>query len=152
VYTGSGWWAYAHMHLRGAFQHYANIDAPKKLYIESRIEADAPMDEAYNAEVVRWYDHWLEGVDNGVMDEPPIHVHVRGGPVIDAYEWPLPETEWTELHFRRFGGLRHDPEPVDGYPDVFTQQSVQETPIVRSVAYLTPTMTEHIELVGPGSV
>ena len=28
-YTGSGWWAYGHMHLRGAFQHYEGIDAPK---------------------------------------------------------------------------------------------------------------------------
>ena len=77
-YTGSGWWAYGHMHLRGAFQHYNGIDAPRKLYIESRVEADAPMDEAYNDEVVRWYDHWLKGVENGIMDEPPVKIaHAR---------------------------------------------------------------------------
>lgn len=151
-YTGSGWWAYAHMHLRGAFQHYANIQAPKKLYIESRIEADAPMDEAYNAEVVRWYDYWLKGVDTGIMDEPPIRIGVRGGVAITADEWPLPETDWTELHLRRFGALTRELEPVEGYPDVFTQQPVQEQPRVQSADYLTGPMTEAVELIGPGAV
>lgn len=26
----------------------------------------------------RWYDHWLKGVDTGVMDEPAVTVHVEG--------------------------------------------------------------------------
>ena len=29
-YSASGWWAYAHMHLRGAFQNYLGIDAPQE--------------------------------------------------------------------------------------------------------------------------
>ncbi|MEA2418279.1 MAG: uncharacterized protein QOE60_485 [Thermoleophilaceae bacterium] len=150
-YTGSGWWAYAHMHLRGAFQHYAEIDAPKKLYIESRVEADAPMDEAYNAEVVRWYDHWLKGVENGIMDEPPIRVHVRGRGFRDEQEWPLAGTDWRKLHLRRFGALTVEPEPVKGYPDTFVQQPVQEQPRVASLDYLTSPQSEDVELIGPAA-
>jgi hypothetical protein len=149
MYTGSGWWAYAHMHLRGAFQHYANVDVPKKLYIESRVEADAPMDEAYNAEVVRWYDHWLKGIDTGIMDEPPIRFHVRGRGFRDAHEWPLPETRWTELHLRRFGGLSAEPEPVEGHPDVFVQQPVVETAHVAQAEYATEPFAEDVEVIGP---
>jgi predicted acyl esterase len=151
-YTGSGWWAYAHMHLRGAFQHYASIDAPRKLYIESRLEADAPMDEAYNAEVVRWYDHWLKGEDTGIMDEPPIRVHVRGAGFRDEHEWPLARTDWTNLHLRRFGALTAETEPETGYPDAFTQQPVQEQPQVQSVDYLTAPQTSDLELIGPAAL
>jgi uncharacterized protein len=148
-YTGSGWWAYAHMHLRGAFRNFEGIDAPKKLYIESRVEADAPMDEAYNAEVVRWYDHWLKGIDTGIMDEPPIRYHVRGGGFRTAQEWPLPETQWTELHLRRLELLSPEPEPVDGRPDVFVQQSVLETSHVASADYLTVPYGDEVEFAGP---
>lgn len=149
IYTGSGWWAYAHMHLRGAFQNYAGIDAPKKLYIESRVEADAPMDAAYNAEVVRWYDHWLKGVDTGIMDEPPIKVHVRGRGFLTAHQWPLPQTQWTELHLRRFHRLAPEAEPVAGRPDVFVQQSVLETSDVASADYLTVPYAADVQIIGP---
>jgi putative CocE/NonD family hydrolase len=54
AYCGSGWWAFAHMHLRGAFHNFHGIKGPTKLYVESRVEADAPMDQAYNAGAVRW--------------------------------------------------------------------------------------------------
>jgi hypothetical protein len=151
-YTGSGWWAYGHMHLRGAFQHYRGIDAPKKLYIESRVEADAPMDHAYNAEVVRWYDHWLRGVDNGIMDEPPIKLHVRGGGWRQEREWPLAGTEWTELYLRRLGGLDREPEPVFGCPDLFVQPPVEVQPEVATCDYLTEPLTDAVEVVGPAAL
>lgn len=151
-YTGSGWWAYAHMHLRGAFEHYKGIDAPGKLYIESRVEADAPMDEAYNAELVRWYDHWLKGVDNGIMDEPPIKLHVRGAGWRHEHEWPLPQTEWVRLHLRRDGGLTRDPDPGGGDPDVFVQPPIVEDHRVATCDYLTEPLREEVELIGPSAL
>ena len=151
-YTGSGWWAYGHMHLRGAFQHYRGIDAPKKLYIESRVEADAPMDEAYNAEVVRWYDHWLKDESNGIMEEPPIRLHVRGGGWRQEHEWPLAGTDWVELHLRRQRGLSPEPEPVEGCPDTFVQAPVEIEPTVAAAVYLTEPLLDPVEIVGPSSL
>ena len=26
----------------------------------------------------RWYDYWIKGIDNGVMDEPAVSVFVEG--------------------------------------------------------------------------
>ncbi len=40
------------------------------------------------AELHRWFDHWLQGIDNGVMREPPVFVHVRGA---------RPERRWRPL-------------------------------------------------------
>ncbi len=151
-YTSSGWWAFAHMHLRGAFRHYEGIEAPKKLYIESRVEADAPMDQAYNEEVVRWYDHWLKDADTGIMEEPRVKVHVRGRGFREASDWPFPGTEWERFHLRRFGGLSRDPEPVAGHPDVFIQQPVQEQTTISSADYLTPPLDAPLEMIGPASL
>jgi predicted acyl esterase len=152
AYCGSGWWAFAHMHLRGAFQNFNGIKAPTKLYIESRVEAAAPMDHDYNLEAVRWYDHWLKGEDTGIMDEPPIRIHVRGSGFREEHEWPLARTQWTKFYLRRWNALSTEPEPIEGYPDSFVQQPPQETAKVQSADYLTPPLLAPVELVGPAAL
>lgn len=149
AYCASGWWAFAHMHLRGAFRNYTGLPGPTKLYIESRVEAAAPMDNSYNAEVVRWYDYWLKGVDNGIMGEPPIRIHVRGLGFRDELEWPLARTVWTPYYLRRWQVLSPEPEPVDGYADVFVQQPPQETDRVATIHYETPPLLNALEITGP---
>jgi uncharacterized protein len=56
-------------------------------------------------ETVRWWDHWLKGVDTGVMDEPMLRVwmqdsveprssyEVRPGRWVAETEWPSPRIE-----------------------------------------------------------
>jgi uncharacterized protein len=61
-------------------------------------------------ECVRWWDHWLKGVDNGVMNEPMVRVwmqesveprpsyEVRPGRWVAEPSWPSPNVEtqrWT---------------------------------------------------------
>jgi uncharacterized protein len=43
----------------------------------------------WRAEAVRWWDHWLKGVDTGTMSEPPVTVYVQ--------RWHPPDLELTEL-------------------------------------------------------
>jgi predicted acyl esterase len=53
----------------------------------------------YLHEVVRWLDYWCKGIQNGVMDEPPVVVYVQHWqrPVVDRLEsdgeWRA-ETTW----------------------------------------------------------
>jgi putative CocE/NonD family hydrolase len=56
-------------------------------------------------ECVRWFDHWLKGIENGVMDEPMLRVwmqdsveprpsyDVRPGRWVAESAWPAPEIE-----------------------------------------------------------
>lgn len=54
--------------------------------------------------VCRWFDHWLKGLDNGVMSDPPVHVFVMGRNRWHAeQDWPLPQTRWTK-YFLHSGG------------------------------------------------
>ena len=52
----------------------------------------------------RWYDHWLKGIDNGVLDEPPVRIFVMGDNVWrDEQEWPLARSKPTEYYFHSQG-------------------------------------------------
>jgi len=54
--------------------------------------------------VCRWFDHWLKGHDNGVMNDPPVHVFVMGRNRWSAeQDWPLPQTRWTKYYLRSGG-------------------------------------------------
>jgi putative CocE/NonD family hydrolase len=45
----------------------------------------------------RWFDYWLKGVDNGIVDEPPIRLFIMGSNVWrDEMEWPLARTQWQK--------------------------------------------------------
>ena len=44
---------------------------------EAQFTDDAALNiQAFN---LRWFDHWLKGIDNGVDREPPVRIYVMGG-------------------------------------------------------------------------
>ena len=67
---------------------------------------DAWFPDSYKASTVadhmRWFDHWLKGVDNGVTDEPPVRVQVRTGNgarfLLEDQAWPLPRTDYRRWY------------------------------------------------------
>jgi len=77
---------------------------------------------------LRWFDHWLKGKEDGIVDEPPIRLFVMGeNRWRTESEWPLARTEYTPYYFHSSGAansLRGDgtltrdkpsEEPVDSY-------------------------------------
>jgi len=149
-YASSGWWAYAHMHLSGAFRHFTEIDAPKKLLIYGQEDTDSPLPLEYNEEAVRWYDYWLKGKDSGVMNEPPIKIFVMGkNQWRFENEWPLARTQWMWFYLRRWEGLSEAPELTPGKPDSFVQQPVDETDKIQFLQYLTTPLSRDLEATGP---
>lgn len=89
TYYWSGW---RDPYPTDALLFYANTLAPKKLAIgpwshdpanqrgELREEEDLRLRAI---EMLRWFDYWLKGIDNGIMSEPPIHYAM----VEDQYKW-----------------------------------------------------------------
>lgn len=104
VYFGCRWTFY-NLHLRGAFSGWSGTgDIPKRMLVGPDPEPARPVAE-YHQEALRWYDHWLKGMDTRVMDGPPIQLWIRGR---DAWrseqEWPLARTDWRELYLGGPGG------------------------------------------------
>jgi predicted acyl esterase len=106
------------MHQRGVLSAWAGINAPKKLVIRSSAP-EVPFHE-WHDDVLRWFDYWLKGIDNGIMDEPPIKIWVRSADEwIYADEWPLPETKWTSYYLTANKLLEEDPLSTEEVFDSF---------------------------------
>ena len=74
---------------------------------------------------LRYFDHWLKGVDNEIGHEPPVRIFVmgggggrrtpegrlfHGGRWRDEQEWPLARTEYTNFYLGEPGELgTHEP-------------------------------------------
>lgn len=81
-----------------------------------------------NGTMLRWFDCWLKGKDNGVMKEPPVRLFVMGeNKWVEENEWPMAHTQWTRFYLHsggRANSLFGDgtlsaaapaAEPSDGY-------------------------------------
>jgi X-Pro dipeptidyl-peptidase len=75
---------------------------PRKLWI-GRVGHIEPFDFR-RAEWVhtlhRWFDHWLHGVENGIMKEPKVDVQSSTGVWEQHANWPIPGTEDVNVRFR----------------------------------------------------
>ena len=53
---------------------------------------------------LRWFDHWLKGIDTGILDEPPVKIFVMGeNRWRDEREWPLARTRYTPYYLHSRG-------------------------------------------------
>jgi hypothetical protein len=59
--------------------------------------------EILETEYLRWFDYWLKGIDNGIMDEDAVHYYVMGASDGEAWRtsktWPLPNEQRTPFYF-----------------------------------------------------
>ena len=63
---------------------------------------------------LNWYDYWLKGIDNGIMDEPRVKIFVMGDNLWrDENEWPLMRAEDTKYYLHSNG--RANTRTGDGY-------------------------------------
>jgi len=61
----------------------------------------------------RWFDHFLKGEANGVLDEPPVKIFVMGPDVWrEEADWPLPDTDWQQWYLHSAGSA--GTKPADG--------------------------------------
>ncbi len=77
---------------------------------------------------LRWFDHWLKGIDTEILDEPPVRIFVMGeNRWRHEHEWPLARTRYTPYYLRSGGRANTasgdgalDPRPPgDEPPDHF---------------------------------
>ena len=155
VYTGSGWYGYTYKtHLNGAQSYFANIVAPKKLMFTGPAHLERPF-HSFHHEILKWYDHWLKGIDTGVMREAPVKFWVMGeNKWREATDWPLPETEWTKLYLRNWERLTPEPftpASVDQFtpPDAFVQMPPSQTTVIQKLRYLSEPLAHDTLIAGP---
>ena len=102
---------------------------------------------------LRWLDRWLKGLDNGVDRDPPVRLFLMGrNEWREAWEWPLPETEFTAFYLHSGGsansnrgdGVLNREPPGDEPPDRYRYDPGDPTPAI--------TGGENAEMAGDGPV
>lgn len=151
TYVLSRWNGWS-IHLPGAFSAYSGINAPKKMKIFNPPHLrgpERPWRENHDV-ALRWYDHWLKGIDTGLMEEPPIEILVRGIEK-ERYEneWPLARTRWTKFYLRDRSRLSEEPSTTSELPDSFINNTHWKYGEVPCVKYTTAPFEENIEVTGP---
>jgi uncharacterized protein len=103
VYMTVGWYD---IFTADMFYWFNSLNGPKRLTVRptdhSQVSADQ-FDLSYSNEALRWLDYWLKGIDNGIMDEPPIHFYLQNGPKNGTWQtadqWPLKNQKSTAYYF-----------------------------------------------------
>ena len=154
-YTGSGWYAYTYKtHLNGAQTYWAEVDAPKKMTFAGPAHLERPFHTFHN-EILRWHDHWLKGIDTGIMDEPPVRYWVMGENAWrTATDWPVPETRWTKFYLSSWERLRtrpFEPASADEFqaPEAFVQMPPTQTNQVSRLRFLSDPLPHDMLIAGP---
>ena len=122
---------------------------------------------------LRWFDSQLRGIDNGIMEEPPLRIFVMG---INRWryenEWPLARTDYRNYYFHSRGNANtlegdgrmdkkspkkesqdnfdyhpEDPVPTIGTMGPYDQRFVEERQDV--LVYSTPALKKDLEVTGP---
>ena len=119
---------------------------------------------------LRWFDHWLKGIDTGILDEPPVKIFVMGdNRWRDEHEWPLARTRYTPFYLHRDGVLSpeapgeeaadrfvydpDDPVPTRGGNTLILAMGVQDQRPLEArpdvLVYTSAVLTEALEVTGP---
>ena len=98
---------------------------------------------------VRWFDHWLKGIDTDMLNEAPIKLFVMGANIWrDEYEWPLARAVETRYYLRSAGhanSLEGDgtlsldaPESGEERADRYTYDPAEPVPTRGGALLMTP--------------
>ena len=148
----AGW----HDDARGTIRNYVGLDtlahhpfqrivmdagAHKGIdYVNGRFGPQARIDPRMLQ--LRWFDHYLKGLDNGVDREPPVDIFVQGDNVWrQEHEWPLKRTQWTEFYIHA-GGKLDTTKPATEAEDTFTYDPGNPTPFIIDARELELSLNE----------
>jgi putative CocE/NonD family hydrolase len=128
VYHQSGWFdgdgigaklnyltmaSHGHRYQKLVLGPWGHTDEPQRMgpnLTDFGPEATPDLQTSY----LRWFDHWLKGVDNGIDKEPLVSVFLMGtNRWLHGERYPLPETRFTKYYLHSKGRARSSSE--DGW-------------------------------------
>ena len=80
----------------------AERDVPRKLWLTGTGHVD-PFDfrrEVWVETLHKWFDFWLYGIENDVMDQPMVDIETAADVWETQADWPVPGTEMFDIYLR----------------------------------------------------
>jgi X-Pro dipeptidyl-peptidase len=137
-------------------------NVPRKLWLSLEGHVD-PFDyrrDAFVDTLNRWFDYWLQGVQNGIMDQPRVDIETSANTFTQFADWPLPNTTPTDVYLggRSAGQSGSLSLTSGGGTDslAFTDNSLSETNAINTpngsqanrLTFLTPKLKTDLHLSG----
>jgi putative CocE/NonD family hydrolase len=154
---------------RGTIRNYMGIDSLKKKpfqrlymdagahkgidYVNGNFGPTARVDSRMLQ--LRWFDHYLKGIDNGVDREPPVDIFIQGdNKWRKENEFPLARTKWTDFYIHSAGkAIGAGDGTLDTLPpraepaDTFTYDPGKPTPYLVDARELELSLNEDYQKV-----
>ena len=109
-------WGGQGLHPRGNFEGFLRAASPHKWLEAHGLEHWTHFYTDYGRRLqLRFFDHFLKGIDNGQDRAPPVLLQVRH---VDRFverteqEWPIARTRWTKLHLDPTAGTLEAQPPA----------------------------------------
>ncbi len=146
---GRGWT------MDGTIELFDALRGPKKLDIGPYPPMQSrPFIEEHD-KMFRWYDYWIKGIDNGIMDEPAVSVFIEGSRTHAlGSHFPPREIEYRPLYLHPRRKLLPEPElmgEMHAAPDGFFQAPLTVTDKVEILTWSTEPFAQATELMGTGA-
>jgi predicted acyl esterase len=139
-------WGGQGLHPRGNFEGFL-CAASKQKWLEAHgLEHWTHFYTDYGRRLqLRFFDHFLKGIDNGQDDTPPVLLQVRH---VDRFverteqAWPIPRTRWTKLHLDPSAGTLEARPPSVAASHAFDAMG-------DGITFLAPPCARETEVTGP---
>ncbi len=131
----------------GPFFAFNNFTIPRKLIIGPGVHCDwFTSMKATGFDIVmeelRFFDYWLKGIDNGIMDEDPVYYYTYNAPKglewQSAPTWPLPAEQRVDFYLG--AGSLSKSAPAEEGKDVTTTQG--------TIVYETEALSQDVQVTG----
>ncbi|MDD5702912.1 MAG: CocE/NonD family hydrolase, partial [Dehalococcoidales bacterium] len=131
-------------HRPGPMHFWSRLQAPKKMVYVPPAYVDRPFFQ-FSWELLRWFDYWLKGIDNGVMKDPAVRIFVPGkNEWLEADDFPVPGTKYIPFNLHENRSLCE----IEPWPEA-ESASYDDSPETRgSIKYYSPPMVENTEVIG----
>lgn len=157
VYVAANWDEAATKY--GAFFTLNNLRNPTKLVVGPAshcawftVQRQTGFDIV--VEELRFFDHWLKGIDNGVMREPKVHYYTynaeAGSEWRSANEWPLKNERRTPYYLGMNNTLLSSaPSAASGSDEKAVDYDVTPTTIAeKGISYATEALANDVQVTG----
>lgn len=141
-------------------------DVPRKMWLHQGGHSGVSSNNFKQTEN-RWFDYWLYGIENGIMDEPMVDVQREDRTWHKQADWPAPETDTVKLFLKAGNGEESgilSGEPFD--TQFIDKESLLDDPMKRAstlatdpelksenrLAYLSPKLKEPIRMNGTPAI
>ena len=104
----------------------------------------------------RWFDHYLMGIDNGILDEPRVDVETSPGTWVTSDRWPVSDNDQTYTFHADGSMTTGAPEtgtgPFVNSPAQFEAQAVAQGDNPNRLLYITGSLEKDLRISGEPTV